>query len=310
MENCQKNGTFKDMDEVADWTERRCLSLILEIDHESGKTALAVYSGFVIEFKGEWLWMTAAHVLDEVDILIARNQIKRAVFQPAVDGESPVPFRLTLLQSLKVTAFKFDADEDPDGSIAEYTARCDIGFIHLPSPFPEYLSERGTVAFTESDCIADKNFKITPVNQDTVGVLVVGTPAANTDVADGVLSATNVRLPLQRYGNGEDRLPEFKFAPGWKREEFNHDVKGLSGSPIVLHIDGTAKLVGVQSSNFPGSGRFPQWIKVIAADAFLRSLKVTVTKWKQDPTMKEFLEGPDVRPPLDLMTLEELESKS
>lgn len=129
-------GTPEFDDGLVRFYMRHVVALRVECDMPDGTRGRDVYSCFVLEMWGEWLLVTAGHVLKDLHaILPERKNVSVNLFDAWRPGASRLPIPFPLLDAR---------------TLAVYADGLDLGLVVLDELFRRGLQANGIVPFIES----------------------------------------------------------------------------------------------------------------------------------------------------------------
>jgi len=99
-------------------------------------------SGFVIEYDGEWLWITAGHLLNDLDTKLSAIN-RRMVRSQFVAGWNPDAGTVQRILFEYSTCVKYFVDDDDEGA--------DLGIIYIPEDLKRALSQAGAAPLRKLD---------------------------------------------------------------------------------------------------------------------------------------------------------------
>ncbi|MGV3616457.1 MAG: hypothetical protein ACO1SV_14095 [Fimbriimonas sp.] len=230
----------KNMDHVQALLGRHVVALHLSLDLDNVERQHIIRSGFVLEVEDHWFWVTAGHVIEEIEqFLNAGGEVVAAFLldlQPRyVD---PIPFAF-----LRAPRSHFYIDENVD-----------IGWVYLADLYRRNLEANEVIAIRQRD--------IAPPTEQGDAYWMIGFPeefnhlSAKDEVAQ--VQMTPTPLPLLRLDDettkqGYLRLrfhvrPEFAISG----ERHLSSVVGMSGGPVLMlkKIDDSVRYwaIAVQSA--------------------------------------------------------------
>lgn len=245
-----------------------CVALIVSgrISY-SGQREYA-FSGFVVELDGHWMWVTAAHVLDEIEkierIIGPCDYALKSASSPMREA---IPFRFHNAERIDVpvlaeTFLKSSKDLGPNGpDFFKCLRQLDISCLWLEELYSLNLAVNGVVPFKhhqigyQDGALRARSFEFERQ------ILLAGFPTSDFEFDDdGDLSLMVVKvLPIHPTNTDE---PTYEFEPLWNESLHFGSVCGMSGGPIVATGFGHPILIGVQSSEIISSRSGPSKVKV------------------------------------------------
>lgn len=199
-----------------------CVSYELTMEHEAVKEPrFAAYSGTLIEIGGAIHWLTAGHVITEIEEALRddRVEIVSAVLADTFGScacEHPIPFDLE-------SAHFFHIDDDAQG--------LDFGVMALPPYYVRLLAANGVVALQEANWIHQERVKFD-------GYAMLGLPeefTAKRLSASGNATVLPTMFRVRRLDSLPDGKPPTRypqFVGQLDRDLGIASVKGMSGGPI------------------------------------------------------------------------------
>jgi len=228
----------------------------------------AAYSGTLIQIQGNVCFLTAGHVLRQVedalksDRVAINNAVLADTFGLSRVCEHPIPFDLK-------NARLFSIDNVEEG--------LDFGVIVLEPYYVRLLASNGTVALKEQNWIHQSTVKFD-------GYAMLGLPQEFTsdhvtNLGEGTVSPTMFRVHRLK-SPPDDRPPTLhpQFAGQLDQELAIKSVKGMSGGPIFgfrLGPEISYWVVALQSSWDPNTR--------IVYGCLLPILASLITKWATAP---------------------------
>lgn len=209
-----------------------------------GDMRVHVISGFVVSVKGEWFYVTAGHVLRDI--------------QTALDTGSTFDiWRLgdqTAGNRFQDKAIPYGFDIKQWGVIEDDASGLDYAAVHIGGLYRKQLEAGGVSAL-------DKGAWGTHFDEHEHWVLVGIPKEAVSYDGKTTISARFVMAPLTPTSAppaAEQKAQNQFYAQlGNDPERFVNDVVGMSGGPVFMigHVDGVwkYKVIGVQSSWYPSS---------------------------------------------------------
>ncbi len=219
------------------------LSCIQDHPGQDG-TLIHVFSGFLLEVKGEWFYMTAGHILRDVRIALESGSI----FDIWRFGDQTAGNRF------KDTAVPYAFDIEQWSVLEDADSGLDYATVHIDGLYRSQLEAGGVTAL-------DRNAWGDHLTQHDHWVLA-GTPKETVSY-DGtaIISSKFVVAPITSTEAPQlaVRRAESKFYAKLANdsERFVNDIDGMSGGPVfsLLQIGDTwkYKVIGIQSSWYPSS---------------------------------------------------------
>ena len=124
--------------------------------------------------------------------------------------------------------------------------------------------------FTSSDIpLDDPEIHARVSNSQDIGFLVVGFPENSNHLKDNWdgKSITVKMLPVWPI---EGSMPRLRYEPRWTEEEHQGTIRGMSGGPVVMIIDGQVIWTGVQSASYGIEDKRPQSILIGDSASFFQ----------------------------------------
>lgn len=204
----------------------------------SDSPKLLVFSGFIIDVLGEWLYVTAGHVLRDIRTAISSC----STFDIWRLGDQ------TAGGKFRETAVPYAFDESVWLVVEDESLGLDYAAVHLPWIYRRQLEAGGVVAIAKN-AWSDQHTEFDHW-------ALMGIPSESVDYdGENEIKARAVFIPVlptvKPEGVGEKSNNQFyaKLSPG--SEKVVSDLDGLSGSPVVSlkKVDGLwyYNLIGVQS---------------------------------------------------------------
>lgn len=212
-------------------TFNRCFVSLCWIDCEIDSKGDAVKnprifctSGFVIEYQAEWLWITAGHLLNDLDNkLLTLN--RRMVQSQLIAGWNPDEGLVQRIPFEYGTCVKYFADDDDEGT--------DLGIIYIPDELKQTLSKAGVVPLC----------KLELPEQEYEQYVVHGLPRKEQrddiqesdegiDCAASVMPVAFRVFPFETGTGGFPRTKRERFYASVPAEVVLETLDGISGGPI------------------------------------------------------------------------------
>lgn len=250
----------------------------LQVQDDGAKKCFGIFSGFVIEFRDAWLWVTAGHVLDEIELWRKSSHELIYAFVAASDDVSPsrsflVPFErfktLNFLDNARVAARRSPRSKWHRRMSEQF----DLAFVEIEPLYCAYLIERGVVPFRRLEYDVEET-ELEKAMQEGWTIVVAGFPCAGAEVTPSgrsIIAPFKV-LPLCP---GSVKFPRLILKPGWDQADFPHSVKGVSGGPVCILTKSTPFLVGVQSAQSPSNG-YPNELYMVETPRLMEVLEENV----------------------------------
>ncbi|MCH8273701.1 MAG: hypothetical protein IH851_02825 [Armatimonadetes bacterium] len=256
---------------------KACVPLVLHREELPAEQRLVCYSGFLVELANKWIWITAGHVIDELDAVLGQEPSPSFFFRVPTDPNGPVFFNYTDAKHasfLAVSKIGMKLRPRPARRVAEawqYLAKADIGFAVLTTLYIDNLRAAGAVPFDKDQIRHYGEEEVKGIDVGQLGVFLAGIPAESKE-AD--LTADNPtisfkELPLHPASPDECEPPQCYFEPQWTDDLHEGDVKGMSGGPIVVLGLDKPLVVAVQSAQLSVPGRTPRRVIGIESPSVL-----------------------------------------
>ena len=246
-----------------------CLSVVYRA---GGSHALMVASGFLFEEDGTLLWITAGHVLHDIRALQEKGLLVQMTWQDG--GRGSIPASQSLLNQFAIDKDGLDLAIAPLGALEAENLRKGPHFQ----------------AFTFEDCLTreeiDRLFE--KRKRGASEIVILGYPQEWASYEEFPVSHTQVRfitrvervqVPILRPTTREkmDRKGVSTPVDFWSPHCFYgvisgsraprgkplYSIEGLSGGPVVMHLDGRTHVVGIQSKWLARA----RTVKVVAMDS-------------------------------------------
>ena len=181
-------------------------------------------SGFVIEYQGEWLWITAGHLLNQLDNLLSKNN-RRMVQSQLIAGWNSDEETISRIPFDYRRCLTYYVDDDNEGS--------DLGIAYLPEELKQALSDVGVVPI--------RNLALP--EQDYDQYLMHGLPKQEQrddiqysdegiDCAASVMPVVFRVFPLDSETGGFSKTTRQRFYASIPAEVRLETLNGVSGGPI------------------------------------------------------------------------------
>gem|GEM_PF-3706208 len=235
--------------EYLDWFNRSFVSLCW-VDCESDTDGTATLnprmfctSGFVIDRSGEWFWITAGHLLNDLqnELRAMNRRIVQsyllAGWDSAAGAVARIPFDIN-------ACFKYYEDDEHEGT--------DLGVVFLPEEHRQNLVNSGVAAITNLDC----------PEQEYDRYVVHGLPSREQrdsieQTEDGIECSTSIMpvafqvFPLPGCSGGFSETTRDRFYASVPAEVQLDTLDGVSGGPIygLRQVEGRVDchLIAVQN---------------------------------------------------------------
>lgn len=207
-----------DLDKFHRWISRHLVSLVVLYRHgKQGELRTTACSGFVMSFLDKWYYVTAGHVLLELNKLYEHPEVivERAHFVDffGADADHRVPLPLDYANTVR-----FARDE---GGL-------DFGLIDLSENHKQLLLANGIVALEE------KNWMPFDIDQCR-GFLMLGIPAEYVKARDGNASVSTTLISIRRLSSpppGAEDVEYERFIGELGDMGSQQSIVGMSGGPI------------------------------------------------------------------------------
>lgn len=220
--------------------------VLLRVSSESNRAACTIYTGFVVEIGEKWLWVTAAHVFEQIED--DREQFPDLQFQWKPWSSPKEVFRAVPLDSLTKTGIRIESNRKTKPALRsdEPEPNIDFGFIELDSYWRAMFLEMGvkplpesSVAYGESDL-----YKASSVGAQ---FFVAGCPSESHSY-DPVRNESTIKhavepLSMLRRTRMNGMIGRFRRTAEPKRTK---SMVGFSGGPVLAKTGDRFFLVGVQ----------------------------------------------------------------
>jgi hypothetical protein len=221
---------YFEQNEAVKWMCRHLVALVtcyhpVKDGKIAGDEQMIVFPGFVVEFMGEWCWVTAGHNLIDVFEKYVREGVIRINKYSFMDYFGP---DATVKQPIY-----FSFPDEPKWRLDDPDLGIDFAVMHLRPYFVEHFKKSGIIPFTEQNWLPAAH-----VRYDTYAML--GTPFELMDRisnpnGDATKFGAEIRVVFINVEKA-DEIPEGSESPpenwfiGKVRTPFN--IGGMSGSPI------------------------------------------------------------------------------
>ncbi len=187
---------------------------------DATKNGIGVFSGFIAEFNGEWFWVTAGHIVEDVfkhvdDGVLAIRQLR------IVDGAG--------LNPLTSEGFTIELDLCAHAFFYSKEVGLDIGFVHMRQNYRQLLEANGIRPITDSMWASNSD------DVDAVGYALVGFPselkvekAESFTLKPEFVPVTKTNQPTEIV---DKRIP--RFYAHVPQVEYFASIEGMSGGPII-----------------------------------------------------------------------------
>lgn len=236
-----------------------CMSIVYEID---GSHRLLVASGSLLEEQGELFWLTAGHVILEIERLRDEGRIRAARWQDG--GHPPLPAQINDWSRIAV--------DDP---------QADCGIVAIPGLHAEGLRKQEHFkAFSLDDCLEITSPEASAIahSRSSKSLFVFGYPQEwATITSKGTLDSRHaievsvrpVQIPLLNVARRDDVERQAGPSEGafWRadslfamiprreavriEEDLLNSIKGVSGGPVILVHGYRRYLIGTQTAWLP-----------------------------------------------------------
>jgi hypothetical protein len=229
---------------------RAFVSLGVQRPHPTDEKWL-VASGFVAEIRGHWLWVTAAHVLDELKVFVTKGD-SRWMLKPICDPSfNVIHFNFLGAQKMTATAIAEELAKNvapnPLPTQLASLLDADIGFVVLEDIYVKALRSSGVIPFSEQQTFVDPCLTAEDLEDKQVQYYVAGVPANSWRVAP-LGRDVDIDFKALPVVPVTCESPVFEFEPQWPEGLHRGSIGGMSGGPIVSTGLERPYLVAVQSS--------------------------------------------------------------
>lgn len=207
---------------------------------DAKRNGVGVFSGFIAEFNGEWFWITAGHIVEDVfkqvdNGVLAIRQLR------IVDGAG--------LNPLTKEGFTIELDLCSHAFFYSEEIGLDIGFVHMRQNYRELLAANGIRPVTDSMWASNAD------DEAAVGYALVGYPSELTVEQPESFTLKPEFIPVAKTNEPPEsinkKIPRF-YAHVPEVQSFA-SIKGMSGGPIIkfkFKEDGGLYfwVIGVQNS--------------------------------------------------------------
>jgi len=203
----------------------------------------SVLSGFILSFRGSWWWITAGHILKDLDtplIIRITQSLLLDSFRSSIVSDMPIPFEFE--ESHKV--YVHDEDEG-----------LDFGLIQLHPHIRRLLEANNVIAVPEENWIHQHNLRLEHY-------FMLGFPSKFQSVEERngeIIRRTSAAIiRLRKFDSSSYKQKKYtrlilKIDDQWKVG----DIDGMSGGPILAFSDEKKDrywVVAVQSSWLESKG--------------------------------------------------------
>jgi hypothetical protein len=195
----------------------------------TGETQFFSYSGFIISFKGVWNFVTAGHVLDELEQNLSDKTIKVSEFvlvdKFGLDSKSSLPI-------------PFDYINAPKLPVYDKKAGLDFGLVILSPIYRGLLRANGIVPVTEEDWKNQpdefsEKYIMLGLPQQFIKSKIIGSKSDERVIGSVVPAAISltrlnedlIDIPKTDYPRFIGKLPD--------KDYLIEDITGMSGGPII-----------------------------------------------------------------------------
>jgi hypothetical protein len=223
--------------------QRACV-FVIEDTGNDGAERFCIGSGFVVQvrrwwwLRTKWVWVTAAHVLDEFDEKSKRGPVKVMLRCPT-DPRGPV--ELGYEDCKRVSLRKVGEDllgthgpvGEPRPRILRLLRTADIGCVELPHQVQHQLKHRGALALNRKSVriYSQEEVRRTAALQ----MFTFGVPG-NSKMPEPswdnpTVTFKQLEVTLAQQQDLEDRF-RILLKPLWRAEEHVGSIAGMSGGPV------------------------------------------------------------------------------
>lgn len=181
-------------------------------------------SGFVIEYLGEWLWITAGHLLYDLDNKLPAEG-RRIVQSHLIAGWNPDSEEVSRIAFDYGNCLKFYTDDDEEGT--------DFGMIYIFEELRKKLIESGVVPIRKLD-LPEQQYEMYLLHglpkkeqRDDIEVSNEG-----IDCVVSIMPVTFRVFPLESGTGGFRAAKRHRFYASVPAEVSLETLDGLSGGPI------------------------------------------------------------------------------
>lgn len=248
--------------------------LPLQIKLRDPNRDCVVFSGFVVSVCHRWFWITAAHVLKEIESAYDDDMIECAWFG-TISRNRPEHCEVEFNNQNWIRCdSQLDSADNPELSL---TKHLDIGLVQLDHSVVLNLMSKGVEPLSDDELFISQSDIET---QSTHSALfLIGVPAA-LKIGTGLNCNWSITaMMVEHVGCDENSssigIPLIRFKPDWGSGNFNSSVAGTSGGPILWFREDQPFALCVQNSEYRGSGN-PKWIKGVLLQPILEWVKEEV----------------------------------
>lgn len=209
--------------------------IVNENGDPQGTSEVLMYSGCILSIKNKWLFLTAGHILKDIEGYLNNKRIKLSNWR-ILDNFGPDPVSNKSIPFDFINCEKCYIDE---GGL-------DFGIIILHDHYRRLLEANGIVPISEDNWLYQSNIKfdrfcMLGLPTKFIKSAVVDTQNLWVDYAPTVIGIKNIHEVLS-----ESKYPRLKGEIDEKCAL--DDIDGMSGGPILGFTKGRYWIIGIQSS--------------------------------------------------------------
>ncbi|MEW5883820.1 MAG: hypothetical protein AB1725_06320 [Armatimonadota bacterium] len=235
------------------------------------------FSGFVVHLADRYVWITAAHVLQVLNVAVNEGLTVECWW---IRPGSPRRVRFEFSTVYRRTFAQLCAGaEDIESFFGGNLDHVDIGFVLIPSEAARHLHNDGLVAFEWDEIRRYAEEEVGSLGEpEQFCTYLFGVPEAAADYEAGSRWFKALEVSPQKEVKGHITL----IPVNWQNLH-GDSVDGMSGGPVVVLGGRVPVLIGVQSMEFGAAGRIPTELCAVQSDGFLLLLRAFLEGANPDP---------------------------
>lgn len=281
------------------------MSVMVENREESGNRRFTLYSGFVVEIEGAWIWITADHVFDPahgaLDITEGDDKFIVTLNPLMNDPKDRLIYayrkknRIRLTEAASAAAMNLGSPSVENRRLRRIAKHFDIGALFLDNYYVQHLKYVGLQPLSGSEIFAESEEEMNDLLQNSPSLCLAGIPTNSIDRTEtGINSSFKILFvqPLRAYSP-----PLMKFLPDYAKVDHDGSLEGFSGSPIFVTDGQQTILVAVQYAQQKRKGALrinaidarPLFLmirSVITSPEFIEAQKQAITEFSRAQATK------------------------
>lgn len=235
----------------------------------------ASISCFAIELRGAWYLVTAAHALEDIEMLLASDNPPKVSYYLHVHAQEParpLDFAYMNASVLKVPDLAEHWLNRPNGDpslrdAGNYYKNVDAALIDLDQYYQGHLTAMGVCPLSGPQLSTPSVAALSKAKSVALQFFLCGAPYDGLQVGNNGRGYATIKF-LEIWPRTFDS-PNYEFEPSWDEALHYGSVKGMSGGPVVAVVNGMAHLLGLQSREIIAARRGPRLLKVTDTENLL-----------------------------------------